>query len=72
VLWLVLGMALFRDEPVHEVARRLNICAQGLASDHLLARSGVTEARKRLGADPVEWLFRKTGTQWGPEDDWQS
>jgi hypothetical protein len=67
VLWLVLGMALFRDEPVHEVARRLNICAQGLASDHLLARSGVTEARKRLGADPVEWLFRKTGTQWGAE-----
>lgn len=65
VLWLVLGMALFRDEPVHEVARRLNICAQGLATDHLLARSGVTQARKRLGADPVEWLFRKTGTQWG-------
>lgn len=67
VLWLVLGMALFRDEPVHEVAGRLNICAQGLASDHLLARGGVTEARKRLGADPVEWLFRKTGTQWGAE-----
>lgn len=67
VLWLVLGMALFRDEPVHEVARRLNICAQGLATDHLLARSGVTEAHKRLGADPVEWLFRKTGTQWGGE-----
>ncbi|WP_339439656.1 IS4 family transposase [Pseudomonas sp. EA_15y_Pfl1_P104] len=75
VLWLVLGMALFRDEPVHEVARRLNICAQGLATDHLLARSGVTEARKRLGSDPVEWLFRKTGTQWGSErytdDTWQ-
>jgi len=60
-------MALFRDEPVHEVARRLNICAQGLASDHLLTRSGVTEARKRLGADPVEWLFRKTGNHWGAE-----
>ncbi len=75
VLWLVLGMALFRDEPVHEVARRLNICAQGLATDHLLARSGLTEARKRLGADPVEWLFRKTGIQWGCErydsDAWQ-
>lgn len=75
VLWLVLGMALFRDEPVHEVARRLNICAQGLASDSLLAKSGVTEARKRLGADPVESLFRKTGNQWGSErydgDSWQ-
>lgn len=67
VLWLVLGMALFRDEPAHEVARRLNICAQGLASDKLLARSGVTEARKRLGADPVESLFRQTGRQWGCE-----
>ncbi len=75
VLWLMLGMALFRDEHVHEVARRLNICAQGLASDHLLARSGVTEARKRLGAEPVEWLFRITGTQWGAQcyrdDAWQ-
>ena len=75
VLWLVLGMALFRDEPVHEVARRLNICAQSLASHELLARSGVTEARKRLGANPVEGLFLHTGNQWGCErydgDTWQ-
>jgi len=63
VLWLVLGMALFRDEPVHEVARRLNICAKGLASEHLLARSGVTNARTRLGVAPVESLFRQTGKQ---------
>lgn len=75
VLWLVLGMALFRDEPVHEVARRLNICAQGLANEDLLAKSGVSAARKRLGADPVEDLFRKTGRHWGRErysgDEWQ-
>ncbi|HCG80334.1 MAG: IS4 family transposase [Oceanospirillaceae bacterium] len=74
VLWLVLGMALFRDEPIHEVVRRLNICAQGLASSDLLARSGISEARQRLGAEPVEWLFRKTGHHWGREryngDDW--
>ena len=75
VLWLVLGMALFRDEPVHEVARRLNICAQGLASLDLPARSGISQARARLGADPVEDLFRKCGQHWGaeryPDDDWQ-
>lgn len=74
VLWLVLGMALFRNEPVNEVARRLNICAQGLASDQLLARSGISEARQRLGAQPVEWLFRRTAGQWGneryPQDNW--
>jgi len=75
VLWLVLGMALFRNEPVSEVARRLNICAQGLANDCLLAPSGVSKARQRLGADPVQWLFQRTGIHWGheryPEDDWQ-
>ncbi|WP_123589775.1 IS4 family transposase [Salinisphaera orenii] len=74
VLWLVLGMALFRNEPVAEVARRLNICARGLATDHLLAPSGVSQARQRLGCEPVEWLFRQTGACWGseryPGDDW--
>lgn len=68
-------MALFRNEPVSEVARRLNICAQGLANHSLLARSGVSRARQRLGADPVQWLFRQTGAKWGleryPQDDWQ-
>jgi|GEM_PF-802490 len=74
VLWLVLGMVLFRYEPVHEVARRLNICAQGLASHDLLARSGIRR-RANDWADPVEWLFRQTGSQWGRErydgDTWQ-
>ncbi|SET55056.1 transposase domain-containing protein, partial [Thalassotalea agarivorans] len=31
VLWLVVGMAFFRNEPIAEVARRMNICAEGLA-----------------------------------------
>lgn len=67
VLWLVLGMALFRNEPVSEVARRLNICTQGLSNDKLLARSGVSQARQRLGAQPLQWLFRQTGQCWGKE-----
>jgi len=74
VLWLVTGMALFRNEPIAEVARRLNICADGLANESLLARSGLSEARQRLGAEPVEWLFKRTGRHWGkeryPQDDW--
>lgn len=67
-------MELFRNEPVSEVARRLNICVQGLANDALLARSGISGARQRMGADPLEWLFNRTGQQWGleryPGDDW--
>ncbi len=75
VLWLVMGMALFRNEPIDEVARRLNICAQGLANEELLARSGLSEARQRLGSAPISWLFKRTGQHWGqeryPKDDWQ-
>ena len=53
VLWLVLPFGLVRNEPVSEVARRLNICAQGLASEGVFwARSGVSQARQRLGAEP--------------------
>lgn len=74
-LWLVMGMALFRNESIDEVARRLNICAKGLANEALLARSGLSEARQRLGSAPLSWLFKRTGQHWGreryPEDDWQ-
>ncbi len=37
VLWLFVGVALFRGEPIQEVARRLNICSEGLASESLIA-----------------------------------
>lgn len=74
VLWLVVGMAFFRGEPIAEVARRLNICADGLANDVLLAKSGLSQARQRLGKQPVEWLFQQCANAWGyeryPQDQW--
>ncbi len=63
VLWL----ALFRHENIAEVARRLNVCSQDLAHESLLAKSGVSAARQRLGSEPLEWLFHKTGSHWGRE-----
>ena len=65
VLWLVLGMAIFRAVLIYEAARRLNICDQWLASYGLLTRIGLTEALKHLGVDPVEWLFHQTGQHCG-------
>ncbi len=68
VLWLVVGMAFFRNEPISEVARRLNICAEGLAYDAL------SQARQRLGKQLLEWLFKQCADVWGreryPEDQW--
>lgn len=74
VLWLVVGMAMFRHEPINEVARRLNLSADGLANDTLLARSGLSQARQRLGEAPLQWLFKRCAKVWGheryPQDDW--
>ncbi len=60
-------MAFFRNEPITDVVRRLNLSADGEAGMNLLARSAVTQARQRVGGAPVEWLFRQTAQIWGAE-----
>ncbi|HAI0065390.1 TPA: IS4 family transposase [Escherichia coli] len=74
VIWMVVAMAFFRNEPITDVVRRLNLSADGEAGMNLLARSAVTLARQRVGAAPVEWLCRQTAQTWGSErylkDDW--
>ncbi len=53
-------MAFFRNEPIDEVARQSNICAEGLVNNVLLAKSGITKARERLGDQPLAWLFQQS------------
>ncbi len=75
VVWMVVCMAFFRNEPITDIVRRLNLSADGEAGMQLLARSAITQARQRVGAAPVEWLFRQTARTWGteryPKDDWR-
>ena len=56
VVWLVVGMALFRDRSIVNVVEHLNLVAPGVES---LAPSAIPAARQRLGAEPMEWLFRR-------------
>lgn len=74
VLWLVVGMAFFRNEPLIEIARRMNISLDGQAIDTVLAKSALTQARQRLGSESLAWLFRHSGKQWAseryPDDSW--
>lgn len=65
VLWLVLGMVLFQNENIGEVARRLNVCSQDLANENLLAKSGVSCARQKLGSEPLSGFFKKQGLTGG-------
>jgi hypothetical protein len=66
VVWLVVGMALFRNLPIEDVLRRLEI-ALPAKSGKRPARSGVAQARKRLGADPIRHLFERTGGHWATQ-----
>src|SRR6266498_2845694 len=66
VIWLVLGMALYRDRPIHELVDRLDLVLPGGKSS-IMAPSAVVEARARLGADPMEWLFEKSARKWAHE-----
>jgi hypothetical protein len=66
VVWLVLGMALFRDLSIEEVVRQLEIALPSGKGGEV-APSAIAQARSRLGAEPMEWLFGKTGARWGHE-----
>ena len=63
VIWLVLGMAMMRDRPVVDVVRDLALVlpAGGRRS---VAPSAVPQARARLGAAPLEWLFLRSASEW--------
>ncbi len=63
-VWLMLGMALLRDLPITEVARQLEVALPGLDGSQTVASSALTQARIRLGSDPMEWLFLRSAEGW--------
>lgn len=65
VVWLVLGMALYRDRSVVEVAATLDLALPG-ARGPSAAPSAVSQARTRLGAEPLAWLFARCAAAWAP------
>ena len=64
VVWLVIGMALMRDRPIVEVVRHLDLALPGRGTSRTVAPSAVAQARSRVGAEPLEWLFLRTAADW--------
>jgi len=59
VIWLVLGMALTRNLPISEVIRRLDLVLPDDDGNRTVVSSAISQARARLGAEPLEWLFHR-------------
>jgi hypothetical protein len=63
VVWMVLGMALMRNESIDRVVAMLDL-AMPDPDDTTAAKSGIAQARKRLGDEPMEYLFATTAERW--------
>jgi Insertion element 4 transposase N-terminal/Transposase DDE domain len=63
VLWIVLGMALFRNRAIERVVASLDLCLPS-STGRLVAKSAIAEARQRLGEEPVAYLFHVTAAEW--------
>ena len=63
VIWLVIGMALMRDAPMERVVDKLELALPD-RKDTLVARSAVSQARRRLKEDPLAYLFAVTAAEW--------
>jgi hypothetical protein len=65
VIWLVLGIALFRDRRIEQVVDSLDLA---LPSPHgVVAKSAISAARARLGDEPMKWLFERSARKWAHE-----
>jgi hypothetical protein len=70
MIWLVIGLALFRNEPIWHIVQQLDL-ADGPAAS-MPVPSAAVAGRERLGEAPLAWLFDRLASCWGnhciPED----
>ena len=74
VVWLVLGMALFRRLNIVQVLDQLDLSLP-TSQRHPVVPSAIHQARARLGPMPLMWLFTATAQRWteqrAHEDAWR-
>jgi len=63
IVWLVIGMALYRREPIERVVELLDLALPD-RRDTLMAKSAVIQARQRLPHDALAYLFTVTAAEW--------
>jgi hypothetical protein len=63
VVWLVIGMGLYRNESIERIVDMLELAAPDKRGT-LLAKSAISQARKRLKEDALEYLFTMTAAEW--------
>lgn len=70
IVWLVISLALYRRLPVKEIVDSLDLALPEL-NGRCITTSATTQARQRLGAKPLRWLFETTALRWIEQDERQ-
>ena len=65
VIWVVLGMGMFRDRPIEDVVSKLDLALPSAGAS--IARSSVSQARDRVGSEPLRWLFERSAAIWSAQ-----
>ena len=63
VVWLVIGMCLFRNLSMRELVATLDLALPGSRGVRV-APSSIVQARGRLGDEPLRWLFERIASTW--------
>jgi hypothetical protein len=66
MVWLVIGLALCRNEPIWHIVQQLDL-ADGPASSTPVPSAAVA-GRERLGEAPMAWLFGRLARSWGNQN----
>lgn len=67
VVWLVIALALYRHKSVKDIVDSLDLAMPEL-SNRCITSSATTQARQRIGAEPIKWLFENSAAQWISQD----
>jgi hypothetical protein len=68
IVWLIIGMSLYRDEPMVDVAHRLDlVLPDEKGRPGTVAKGAIPPARQRIGIDPLRKLFGTIAEHWALE-----
>lgn len=67
VVWLVIALALYRHQSIPDVLETLDLALPNDANA-CVSKSGIAQARERLGDKPLLWLFEQTARAWVAQD----
>lgn len=67
VVWLMIALALYRHKSIGEVLDDLGLALPN-AQTPFVSKSAASQARQRVGPEPLKWLFDHSACHWSAQD----